>query len=128
MSDGALTDAEAHCKNLLASSSASSTDWRRVPIAATTPAPPASGKGKGRETPLPSDVLVHRNKTGDWRAILEVPRASAPASLDAWRAVLLTPELRKVWDPAVEDAQNLEVLDRATRISKTNYRLGWPAK
>jgi hypothetical protein len=73
-------------------------------------------------------VQVHRNKAGDWRAQLEVPLATASAGLDGWRAVLLTPELRREWDPAVEDAQSLEMLDRATRISRTNYRLGWPAK
>jgi hypothetical protein len=119
--DAALTDAETHFKALLASSSSS--EWRRIAVAA-----PSNAKGKGHEGPMPSDVLVHRNKAGDWRAMLEVPLASAPAALDGWRAVLLTPELRKEWDPAVEDAQSLEMLDRATRISRTNYRLGWPAK
>ncbi len=31
-------------------------------------------------------------------------------------------------DPAVDDAHLLEMFDRNTRISKTNYTLGWPAK
>jgi hypothetical protein len=120
--DAALTDAETHFKSLLASS-ASSSEWRRVPVAASN-----TSKGKARESPSPADVQVHRNKAGDWRAQLEVPLATASAGLDGWRAVLLTPELRREWDPAVEDAQSLEMLDRATRISRTNYRLGWPAK
>ncbi len=49
-------------------------------------------------------------------------------SLGAWKSVLVTPELRKEWDPAVESAQLLEMFDQATRISKVNFTLGWPAK
>ncbi|KAH6915744.1 hypothetical protein BKA70DRAFT_1092620, partial [Coprinopsis sp. MPI-PUGE-AT-0042] len=41
--------------------------------------------------------------------------------------VLTTPELRQEWDPAVEDAHLLENFDHSTRISKTNFSLGWPA-
>jgi hypothetical protein len=48
--------------------------------------------------------------------------------LDPWKAVLMTPELRKEWDPAVEGAHLLELFDSTTRISKTNFTIGWPAK
>jgi hypothetical protein len=41
---------------------------------------------------------------------------------------LATPELRQEWDPAVDGAALLEMLDPTTRISKTNFTLGWPAK
>ncbi|KAI0251479.1 hypothetical protein BJV78DRAFT_1361613 [Lactifluus subvellereus] len=37
-------------------------------------------------------------------------------------------ELRQEWDPAVDGAVLLEMLDPTTRISKTNFTLGWPAK
>jgi hypothetical protein len=124
----ALSDAETHFKSLLASSS--SKDWRRVAVASSAQAPITSGKGKSREGALPADVLVHRNRTGEWRAVLDLPLHSESGwnALDAYKAVLLTPELKAEWDPAVEAAQSLDVLDHATRISRTNYRLGWPAK
>lgn len=60
--------------------------------------------------------------------VLEVPVLEEQTSLEPWKAVLTTPELRQEWDPAVEDAHLLEMFDRNTRISKTNYTLGWPAK
>ena len=64
-----------------------------------------------------------------YRVVLDVPTAEDPQlTLEACKAVLSTPELRKEWDPAVETAQVLEVLDQATRITKTNFTLGWPAR
>ena len=60
--------------------------------------------------------------------VLEVPVPEEQTSLEPWRAVLTTPELRQEWDPAVDNAHLLEIFDRNTRISKTNYTLGWPAK
>lgn len=60
--------------------------------------------------------------------LLDVPTGDEVVSLDPWKAVLTTPELRKEWDPAVEDAHLVEVLDHISRICKTNYTLGWPAK
>ena len=42
--------------------------------------------------------------------------------------MLVTPELRKEWDPAVEGAQLLEMFDQASRISEVKFTLGWPAK
>jgi hypothetical protein len=128
----ALNDAETHFRRLLTSSS--SPDWKRVPI--TDSSSTTRSKGKARVAPSSpelSDVIIHRNagKTGDstWRALLEVPLAMNDLPLlDGWRSVLITPELRTEWDPAVEGAHMVEVFDHATRISKTNYRLGWPAK
>jgi hypothetical protein len=99
------------------------------------------GKGKGRSRAQPefNDVVVHRRSTREGeviRAMLDVelaPGASDPAtgaliSLDAWKAILATPELRKEYDPYVQDGKVLELIDSQTRISKTDFVLGWPAK
>jgi len=79
-----------------------------------------------------ADVIVHRNssKLGDdvYRLVLDVPTGEEPVSLEPWKAVLATPELRQEWDPAVEEAHLVEVFDHTTRICKTNFTLGWPAK
>jgi hypothetical protein len=79
-----------------------------------------------------SDVVLHRRaaKGGTvYRAVLDVSVVDEPqVSLDACKAVLSTPELRKEWDPAVEKAQILEMFDQTTRIAKTNFALGWPAR
>lgn len=79
-----------------------------------------------------ADVVVHRNSTkpGDdiYRLVLDVPTGDDYVSLEPWKAVLTTPELRQEWDPAVEEAHLLEMFDHTTRISKTNFTLGWPAK
>lgn len=75
---------------------------------------------------------MHRNSTqaGDdvYRLVLDVPTGDEQVSLEPWRAVLTTPELRQEWDPSVDEAHLLEMFDHDTRISKTNYSLGWPAK
>jgi hypothetical protein len=75
---------------------------------------------------------VHRKatKSGEnvYRVVLDVSITDQSASLDAWKAVITTPELRQEWDPAVESAHLVEMFDRHTRISKTNFTLGWPAK
>jgi len=63
-----------------------------------------------------------------YRVVLDVPVVEEQVSLEPWKAVLTTPELRQEWDPAVEEAHMLEVLDRSTQVSKTNFTLGWPAK
>lgn len=82
--------------------------------------------------PEPTDVLLHRctTKGGEpiYRMILDVPTSEESISLDPWKAVLTTPELRKEWDPSVDDAHLVQVLDHISRICKTNYTLGWPAK
>lgn len=75
---------------------------------------------------------MHRKatKSGEnvYRVVLDVSITDQSASLDAWKAVITTPELRQEWDPAVESAHLVEMFDRHTRISKTNFTLGWPAK
>lgn len=94
--------------------------------------PGKKGKAKLSSVPELADVLVHRTpgKAGDdiYRLVLDVPTSGEALSLEPWRAVLTTPELRQEWDPAVEEAHLLEMFDTTTRISKTNFTLGWPAK
>ncbi|KAK7031491.1 hypothetical protein R3P38DRAFT_2701217 [Favolaschia claudopus] len=125
----ALNDAETHFRQLLTSSS--SAEWKR--LSATTDSP-SNKKGKGRASAMPElgDVVVHRkpNKAsgGDvYRLVLDVPTGDDSVSLEPWKSVLTTPELRQEWDPAVEDAHLIETFDHSTRICKTNFTLGWPA-
>ncbi|KAG6909793.1 hypothetical protein DXG01_015286 [Tephrocybe rancida] len=123
----ALNDAETHFRQLLTSPS---NDWRRV---SNSGEGSSSKKGKAEAAALPelTDVMVHRkpSKAGDdiYRLVLDVPFSDELASLEPWKAVLTTPELRQEWDPAVEEAHLLEVFDHTTRIAKTNFTLGWPA-
>jgi hypothetical protein len=63
-----------------------------------------------------------------YRVVLDVPTADDTIPFDVWKSILATPELRQEWDPAVDGAVLLEMLDPTTRISKTNFTLGWPAK
>ena len=64
-----------------------------------------------------------------YRIVLDVATPSEDMlSLEPWKTVLTTPELRAEWDPSVEDAHLLEIFDHTTRICKTNFTLGWPAK
>ena len=63
-----------------------------------------------------------------YRVVLDVPTADDAIPFDVWKSILATPELRQEWDPAVDGAALLEMLDPTTRISKTNFTLGWPAK
>jgi hypothetical protein len=124
----ALNDAQTRFRKLLTSSPP---EWKRVHV----PSENASTKVKGRARPtVPelSDIIVHRkaSKSGDtvYRVVLDVPTTDDAVALQAWKAVLATPELRKEWDPAVESASLVEMFDPTTRISKTNFTLGWPAK
>ncbi|KAJ6624851.1 hypothetical protein B0H10DRAFT_2004419 [Mycena sp. CBHHK59/15] len=124
----ALNDAETQFRQLLTSSS--STEWRRLSGSVDS----ASGKkGKARAPVIPelADVVVHRNSNksgGDvYRLVLDVPTGEDSVSLEPWKAVITTPELRQEWDPAVEDAHLVEIFDHTTRICKTNFTLGWPA-
>jgi hypothetical protein len=125
----ALNDAEAHFRKLLASSQCS--DWKRI---ANTGADSSSIKGKARAPTIPDlrDVVIHRlsDKSGEsiYRVLLDVPAGGDPLPLDHWKAVLSTPELRQDWDPAVEEAHLVEVFDQTSRIIRTNFTLGWPAK
>ncbi|KAF5338035.1 hypothetical protein D9758_014260 [Tetrapyrgos nigripes] len=122
----ALNDAENRFRQLISSPP---TEWRRLQSAENT----ISKKGKARLSSLPevSDVVVHRNtgKSGNdiYRLILEIPAGEDIISLEPWRAVLSTPELRQEWDPAVSEAHLVETLGHDVRISKTNFTLGWPA-
>jgi hypothetical protein len=122
-------------------------DWKRVPTppntsdgSSTSSSRPDSpqfqlkNKGKARangNTPDLSNVKLSRKstKSGDvYRVQLDVtllPEDSIP--LDSWKSILVTPEFRKEWDPTVESSTLIEVLDSTTRISKTNFTLGWPA-
>jgi len=93
------------------------------------------GKGKartnGHHTPDLTNIKLSRKSTkaGDvYRAQLDVTLAPEdPIPLDSWKSVLVTPEFRKEWDPTVESSALIEMLDPTTRISKTNFTLGWPA-
>lgn len=129
----ALNDAEAYFKHLLTSPSS---DWKRMSSSSNDPSSSSSTKGKGKarvsSVPELADVLVHRaySKAGEevYRIVLEVPTLSEDmVSLEPWKTVLTTPELRTEWDPAVDDAHLLEIFDHTTRICKTNFTLGWPA-
>ncbi|KAI0339693.1 hypothetical protein BDW22DRAFT_1380418 [Trametopsis cervina] len=123
----ALDGAQANFRQLLTSHS--SNEWKRVNIEGSQ----SNAKGKARATAGPhlTDVVLHRktSKGGSvYRAVLDVSVADEPQiTLEACKAVLSTPELRTEWDPAVERAQLLEMFDQATRITKTNFTLGWPA-
>lgn len=126
----AASDAEAHFRALLSSNS--SREWKRVSASAEASAV-VKGKARASATPELNDIVVHRKagKNGDntYRAVLDVAAGeSDQGSLDYWKAVLSTPELRQVWDPAVEEAHTVEMLDPMTRVARTKYTLGWPAK
>ena len=125
----ALNDAQTSFRQLLTSSS--SPDWKRVQLPRESTS--LNSKGKGRSSlPELSDVIVHRRiaKSEDtiYRVVLDVPTADDTIPFDAWKSILATPELRQEWDPAVDSASLLEMIDPTTRISRTNFTLGWPAK
>ena len=125
----ALNDAQSSFRRFLTSSS--SPEWKRVPVPRESTS--LNSKGKGRSSvPELSNVIIHRKSTKSedtvYRVILDVPTADDTIPFDAWKSILATPELRQEWDPAVDGAVLLEMLDPTTRISKTNFTLGWPAK
>ncbi|KAJ8078887.1 hypothetical protein PM082_013171 [Marasmius tenuissimus] len=129
--DNALNDAETRFRQLLTSPS---NEWKRVSNSSSNTSSSIKGKGKARaisNLPEATDVTVHRNtsqsKEDIYRLVLEVPAGDELVSLEPWRAVLSTPELRSEWDPAVVDAHLMETFDYDTRIIKTNFTLGWPA-
>jgi hypothetical protein len=121
----ALSEAESHFRHLL--SSGSSREWKRVSTLVET-SPITKGKARASANPGITDVVVHRKGDQIYRAVLDIPSGDELVSLESWKAVLSTPELRQVWDPAVEAAHLIEMFDPMTRVSKTNYTLGWPAK
>ncbi|KAG8901797.1 hypothetical protein FRB99_005097 [Tulasnella sp. 403] len=129
----ALKNAQTRFRSLLAASSSES--WRKVPTPSASRdsvgngISPVAPKGKAR--PRASDVVVYR-KTGKGddviRIVLELPAEDGLESLESWKAVLTTPEMRKEWDPTVESSHTVETcFDPDTRISKTDFTLGWPA-
>ncbi|KAF8634618.1 hypothetical protein AX15_000823 [Amanita polypyramis BW_CC] len=105
----ALGDAETHFRQLLSSS-----NWKRL----------SSDHPKWKSLPDRSNVVVHRSDDV-LRLILDLPAQSG--GLEPWKAILSTPELRQEWDPAVEEAHLLELIDPHVRICKTKFTLGWPA-
>lgn len=125
----ALSDAETHFRQLLTSPA---TEWKRLPHSGEASTSKQKTKVRPPAIPELADVVLHRNSSNSgedvYRMVLEVPITEEQTSLEPWKAVLTTPELRQEWDPAVEEAHLLEMFDRNTRISKTNYTLGWPAK
>ncbi|KAL5513369.1 hypothetical protein ACEPAH_3768 [Sanghuangporus vaninii] len=111
--------------------SGQSSSWKRIPLPSKKSSSDST-KSKAHNPLRPDirDVSVYRKttKTGDvYRIILDVPAGEESNDLEAWRATIVTPELRQEWDPAVESAQVLEMCDPSTRIIKTNFTLGWPA-
>ncbi|KAI0272796.1 hypothetical protein BC834DRAFT_1025138 [Gloeopeniophorella convolvens] len=116
----ALNDAQSSFRRLLTSSS--SPEWKRVPIPSESSS--LNSKGKGRSS-VPE--LSDQSEDTVYRIVLDVPTSDDTIPFDAWKSILATPELRKEWDPAVDGATLLEMLDPTTRISKTNFTLGWPA-
>ncbi|KAF9224121.1 hypothetical protein BS17DRAFT_97124 [Gyrodon lividus] len=125
----ALGAAESNFRQLL--TSYNSSEWKHVSLASDAPSPP-KGKSRASLNPALTDVVVHRRPTNSgenvYRVVLDVPATDESTSLDAWKAVLTTPEIRQEWDPAVEGAHLVEMFDRRTRIAKTQFTLGWPVK
>ena len=136
----ALKNAQSRFCTLLVSSTSAS--WKQIPIRPRDPSPgirqesdpPSRVKGRGKTTnPLPelSDVIVHRksSKDGDvLRAVLDISLDGSVPGIDSWKAVLATPEMRKEYDPSVQDGRIIEMFDPETRIQKIDFALGWPAK
>lgn len=125
----ALNDTLATFKEQL--TSGQSSQWKRVPLPSREGSTGSKGKSRAFPRYEPKDVAIHRKstKSGDiYRIILDVPGEADVVDLEAWKAILATPELRKEWDPAVESSTLLEMYDPTTRIVKTKFTLGWPAK
>ncbi|KAF8623144.1 hypothetical protein AX17_007533 [Amanita inopinata Kibby_2008] len=118
----ALNDAEGHFRNLLTSST-----WKRLPAPVNNDQPKSRTQTSSSSFPDLSNVVVHRCDDV-LRLVLDVPlQPDEVLSLEPWKAVLSTPELRQEWDPAVQDAHLVELFDPYVRICKTKFTLGWPA-
>ena len=80
-----------------------------------------------------SPVVVHRRSNPGrkgpdvYRATIEVPYFGDYPDTEMFKRVLATPDVRGQWDSLVESSELIEMPDSATRITKTNFRLGWPA-
>ncbi|KAI6164482.1 hypothetical protein EDD17DRAFT_1691754 [Pisolithus thermaeus] len=124
----ALGAAETNFRQLLASYS--SNEWKHVPLPQDTPSP-RKGNSRASSNPELRDVAVHRKvtKSGEYvyRTVLDVPATDENAAMEAWKAIITTPEIRQEWDPAVDASQLVELFDPRTRIVKTRFTLGWPA-
>ncbi|GEM07581.1 lipid-binding START domain protein [Rhodotorula toruloides] len=146
-----LATALSHFQSLL--SNPHSKSWKPVsPVPSASgsgsagSASAAGSKGKARATPStsasslvnglaaldPSQVKVDKKPDRERnaeivRAIAEVPCDPDAVDLEAVRAVLATPEVRALWDKLVDSSHSLSLLGPLTRITKTDYRLGWPA-
>ncbi|KAK8861436.1 hypothetical protein IAR55_002255 [Kwoniella newhampshirensis] len=129
----ALTSSLTYFRALLSSSS--STAWKPVSVLPLTASATArdSGKSVAKGSSIgkidASQVRVHRRsgKGGEvFRAVVEVDCGS-DVSVDTFRGCLVTPETRPRWDRMVEEAVTLDLLDAHTRVTKTNYQLGWPS-
>ena len=125
----ALGKAESHFQTLLTSTATN--EWKRLSNS-TDISPSRKGKTRLLSVPELTDVVVHRQsvKSGEdiYRLTLEVATGEDSVTLEPWETVFSAPELRKEWDPAVVDAHLVETFDPSTRICKTNFTLGWPAK
>ncbi|KAG9054924.1 hypothetical protein FS842_003765, partial [Serendipita sp. 407] len=119
--NSALNNAQNELQGLL--TSATSPLWRRVP-SVTSEAIQDGSLDNSEE----AKVVIHKrpSKQGEiFRLVLDVP--AEDFSINAWKCVLATPEMRQEWDPAVESSQLLELHDVDVRIAKTYFTLGWPA-
>ncbi|OCF45073.1 hypothetical protein I317_01125 [Kwoniella heveanensis CBS 569] len=129
----ALTTSLTYFRALLSSSSSAA--WKPISVGPLTPSTVArdTGKSIAKGSSLgrinASQVHVHRRsgKGGEvYRAVVEVDCGS-DVSVDTFRGCLVTPETRPLWDRMVEEAVTMDLLDAHTRITRTNYRLGWPS-
>ena len=146
----ALSSALSYCRALLSSSTSSA--WKPVSVLPLTESSTAHDSGgshaKGSSLgPIhANEVIVHRRsgKAGEiYRATVEVDCGS-DVSVDTFRGCLATPEARltctsirrmllsllmsSAGDRMVESAETMDLLDAHTRVTKTNYRLGWPSR
>ena len=128
-----LKIAVGYFRALLASSNSSA--WRPVQVLPLTASTTAQDSGTSRSTSslgqiTAEQVVIHRRsgRAGEvYRAVVEV-ECGPDISVDSFRGCLVTPQTRPLWDRMVEEAEILDILDPATRVSKTKYRLGWPSK
>ncbi|KDN48452.1 hypothetical protein K437DRAFT_85961 [Tilletiaria anomala UBC 951] len=80
-----------------------------------------------------SRIIVHRRSNPHrkgpdvFRATFEVPFEGDSPDLEGFRSALTTPDARSQWDGLVESSELIEMPDPVTRVTKTNFRLGWPA-
>lgn len=145
-----LTSSSSQWRLVPLPSSRENTTLGVTPPSSDSRSSPSKGKSRSKTTATSqvSDVIVHRkaSKEGDiYRAVLDVsinaadvfdagsgkPKdctTAALLNLETWAAVLATPELRREYDPIVQDGRIIEMFDPETRIARIDFGLGWPAK